>query len=115
MEENGLLERNGQHKWRRTNKTLEGVSNGSKYRGQERRNFCSSSVPALGRGADLVNFSSVSANSAILSFVHAHSKLANSSFSGTNYTSFKVIGFTLKKRHMRRVMFGDYGSSLLML
>lgn len=80
-----LLERNGQHKWRRTNKTLEGVSNGSEYRGQERRKFCFSSVPVLGRGADLVNFSSVylSANSAVLLLVLTHSKLANTVFSGT--------------------------------
>lgn len=82
VEENGLLERNGQHKWRRTSKTLEGVSNGSRYPGQQMK-YCPSSVPHSGRGAKLVNYRSVS------QFCHFGD--------GT--------GFTLKRHHMRRVTF----------
>jgi len=52
---------------------------------EERRKFSSSSVSALGRGADLANFSSVylSDNYTVLLFVHSHSKLSNSVCSGT--------------------------------
>lgn len=82
VEGNGLLERNGQHKWKRTIETLEGVSNGSRYPGQPRK-YCPSSVPHSGRGAKLVNCRSVS------QFCHFGD--------GT--------GFTLKRHHMRRVLF----------
>lgn len=47
------------------------------------RKFFTFSVPALGRGVDLVSFSSVylSASFAVLLFVHPQSKLSNLIFS----------------------------------
>lgn len=82
VKDNGLLVRNGQHKWKRTNKTLEGVSNRSKYPGQQRK-YCPLSVPDSGRGAKLVTFYSVS------QFCHFGDE----------------AGFTLERPHMRRVTF----------
>lgn len=84
--ENGLLERNGQHKWKRTNMTLEGVSRsrhleGSRYPGQ--LIICARLGQTWADLAKLVNFNSVS------QFCHFGDE----------------TGFTLKSHHMRRVTF----------